>query len=185
MKTNQVDLVKSQSQWPIRIKILRAVWTIFRPLFWSGTPRFLNPLRVFALVLFGARLGKAVLIMDGVRVWMPWNLTVGDYSAIGRGVELYNFAPIVVGSNTVISQYSFLCTATHEYSHPHMPLIWRKIAVGSSCWVAASAFIGPGVTIGDGAVIGARSVVTKDVAPWTVCAGNPSKYIKDRVLAKQ
>jgi len=49
-------------------------------------------------------------------------------------------------------------------------------------WIGAGAFVGPGVTIGEGAVVGARSVVTKDVEPWTVVAGNPAKFIKKREI---
>ena len=60
----------------------------------------------------------------------------------------------------------------------------RKITIGSYVWIAAGAFIGPGVTIGDGAVVGARAVVTRDVEPWTVVAGNPARMIKRREIRK-
>ncbi len=185
MKRTEVNLLESRSTWPLRIKVRRAIWECFRPFFWSGTPRLLSPLRVFLLRLFGARIGKRVLIMGGVRVWMPWNLAIGDYCAIGRDVELYNFAHIEIGTNTVLSQYAYLCSATHDYSHPHMPLIWKPITIGSNCWVAAGVFVGPGTSIGDGAVVGACSVVTSNVAAWTVCAGNPCRYIKPRPLAEK
>jgi putative colanic acid biosynthesis acetyltransferase WcaF len=65
-----------------------------------------------------------------------------------------------------------------------MPLIWAPITVGAECWVAAGAFIAPGVDIGDGAVIGARSVVTKTMPAWMVCAGNPCRPLKPRVIAR-
>lgn len=48
-------------------------------------------------------------------------------------------------------------------------------------WVCADAFIGPGVNVGAGAIVAARAVVVKDVAPWTIVAGNPAKFIKERV----
>jgi putative colanic acid biosynthesis acetyltransferase WcaF len=63
-----------------------------------------------------------------------------------------------------------------------MQLIWKPITIGSECWVAAEVFLGPGVDIGNGAVIGARSVVTKDMPEWMVCAGNPCKPIKIRSI---
>ena len=52
--------------------------------------------------------------------------------------------------------------------------------VGNDVWIGMNAMIMPGVKIGDGAIVGANSVVTKDVAPYTVVAGNPAKLIKKR-----
>ena len=107
---------------------------------------------------------------------------MGEYSALGPRVNLYNLGTITIGSNTVISQDSYLCGGTHDYTRPTMPLIKAPITVGDKVWICAGAFIGPGVTIGDGAVVGARAVVVKDVEPWTVVAGNPAKMIKRRVI---
>ena len=55
-----------------------------------------------------------------------------------------------------------------------------NILIGNDVWVAAEAIIMSGVTIGDGAVIGARAVVTKDVLPYTIVAGNPATVVKKR-----
>jgi putative colanic acid biosynthesis acetyltransferase WcaF len=128
----------------------------------------------------GAKIGADCLIEPGVKVLMPWQLEMGDHVAVGREVEFLNFAPIRINSMTVISQYTYLCTGTHDYTHPHFPLRYSPIVIGSECWIAARAFIAPGVTIGDGAVIGAASVVTKNMPAWTVCAGNPCRPIKPR-----
>ena len=178
----KVDLLKSQSKWSIKTKVARALWKPFQIALFSRGPRFLSPLRIAALRLFGANIGERVLILGGVRVWCPWNLTIGDFSAIGFDVEIYNFAPVRIGKLTVISQYTYLCTASHRYQYTDMPLFWEPITIGDQAWVAAGAFVAPGVSIGDGAVVGANSVVTRDASPWTVVAGNPAKYIKDRRL---
>jgi putative colanic acid biosynthesis acetyltransferase WcaF len=63
-----------------------------------------------------------------------------------------------------------------------MELTNKPIVIGPQAWVAARAFISPGVTVGEGAVVGACAVVTKDVEPWTVVAGNPAKFIKKREI---
>lgn len=52
--------------------------------------------------------------------------------------------------------------------------------IGNDVWIGYDATIMPGVTIGDGAIIATKSVVTKDVAPYTIVGGNPSKEIKKR-----
>ena len=75
-----------------------------------------------------------------------------------------------------------MCTASHDITDPHNPLITAPIHVESFAWVAADAFIGMGVTVGEGAVVGARAAVFKDVEPWTVVGGNPAKFIKRRVV---
>lgn len=185
METRKVELLKSQSDWTIGMRLKRAAWECFRIFFLPGTPRMLSPIRVFLLTLFGARLGKRVLIMGGVRVWMPWNLEVGDFSAIGSNVEIYNFAKVTIGTNSVISQKAFICTASHNHRSPTMDLYWKPVAVGDFAWVAAGAYLGPGVSIGTGSVVGARAVVTRDVPPWKVAAGNPCRIIGERSLQPQ
>jgi putative colanic acid biosynthesis acetyltransferase WcaF len=177
-----IDLTQSKSVWSVEIKFLRILWFLFGFIFYL--PRQFSPVRILLLRIFGAKIGKACLICANVKVWMPWNLELSDYVAIGKGVEIYNFGKVSIGSQSLISQRSYLCTASHDYNHPHFPLIWKNIEIGSQCWVAAESFIGPGVKIGDGSIIGARSVVTKDIASWQVCAGNPSKVIKSRVIDK-
>jgi len=175
-----VDLTQSKSVWSLQIKLLRILWVLFSIAFYL--PKQFSPVRIFLLRLFGAKIGKACLVCADVKVWMPWNLEIGDYVAIGKGVEIYNFGKVSIGNQSLISQRSYLCTASHDYTHPHYPLIWKDIVIGSQCWVAAEVFISPGVKIGDGSVIGARSVVTKNIPAWQVCAGNPCVIIKQRII---
>lgn len=178
----QVQLQYTRSGWPLSVKIRRVLFLPFRLLFLKGTGRWLSPVRILALRLFGARIETPALVMDGVTVWHPWSLTLHRYCTLGRGVEVYNYADIVVGEQATVSQYSYLCSATHDHEDPTMPLQYRPISIGSQAWVAAGCFIGPGVTVGEGAVVGARSVVVRDVPPWTVVAGNPARILKVRRL---
>ena len=178
--TQLIDLYKVQSTTPLRIKLLRALWHCFQVPFFGHTPRMLSPLRIFLLRLFGAKIGPACQIDGGVKIWIPWNLTMGERSCIGFNTEIYNFAPVEIGDHVVVSQRSYLCTSTHDHLHPHFPLVSAPIAIRSQAWIAAEVFIAPGIVIGDGAVIGACSVVTRSMPPWTICAGNPCRPLKPR-----
>ena len=178
-----VDLSKSKTHWPAAVLIKRGLWTYVLEPVVRWWPKAFSPLRVAALRLMGAQIGPRCLILPGVKVLMPWNLIMEDHVAIGRHVDFYNFAPITIRRQTVVSQDVFLCTGSHDYRQPDMPLTHQPITIGSECWLAAGAFVCPGVSIADGVVIGARSVVTRSVtAPWTVHGGNPSQYLKDRKM---
>jgi putative colanic acid biosynthesis acetyltransferase WcaF len=163
-------------------KMGRVLWAIVWGTLFRWSPRVMFSWRRLLLRLFGANIGRNARISPSVRIWAPWNLTVGDEAAIAHDVDCYCVAPLNIGRHSTISQYAFLCTASHDISDPHMRLVSAPVTICDQAWVCAGAFIGPGVVIGEGAVTGAMSVVTKDVEPWTVVVGNPAKVIKKREL---
>jgi putative colanic acid biosynthesis acetyltransferase WcaF len=106
---------------------------------------------------------------------------MGDRSCLASGVDCYNVSVIELGADSIVSQRSFLCSASHDYQSPDFALISGPIVIGRKAWVGAEVFVGPGVSIGDGAVIGARSVVVQNVPSWVVAVGHPARVIKHRV----
>jgi putative colanic acid biosynthesis acetyltransferase WcaF len=178
----RIDLRREGTKWPLSVRLRRSLWQGFVSYFVRYLPRPFNGLRIVLLRLFGAKIGRHCLLMPGLNVLIPWNLEMEDTIAIGRDVEIYNHARVSIGAMTVISQYSFLCTSSHDYTKPAMPMTYAPIRIGSEVWIASDVFVGPGVTIGDGCVVGARSVVTRDMPEWMVCAGNPCRAIKARVV---
>jgi putative colanic acid biosynthesis acetyltransferase WcaF len=178
-----VNLSKNRQHWPLHIKLRRGFWTYAIQPIIKILPNAASPLRVLVLRAMGARIGRRCLISRGVRVLMPWNLALADFVAIGHDVDLYNFAEIAIGSNTVISQYAFLCTGSHDYSRSDMPLTYSPINIAKNCWIASASFIAPGVSIAEGTVVGARSVVRKSIdAPRGIWAGNPAIFVKERII---
>ncbi|MCL4154196.1 UNVERIFIED_CONTAM: hypothetical protein GTU68_006650, partial [Idotea baltica] len=131
---------------------------------------------------FGATIGKRVKVYPSAKLWVPWNLTLNDDSCIGDHVQCYNVAMVELGVKATVSQFSYLCTAGHDYNDVEHPLMIAPIRVGDNAWVTADVFIAPGVTVGDGAVVQARSVVTSDVDEWMVVGGHPAGNIKGREL---
>jgi putative colanic acid biosynthesis acetyltransferase WcaF len=161
--------------------LLRILWGVGQ-LAVRLSPRPCFAWRRAVLRCFGASVGRQVHIYPSTRIYFPWNLTVGDWSAVGEEALIYNLGPVTIGRKVTISHRAHLCAGTHDYHQSDLPLLKPPITVGDQAWVCADAFIGPGVNVGEGAVVGARAVAMKDVAPWTVIAGNPARFIRKREL---
>jgi putative colanic acid biosynthesis acetyltransferase WcaF len=132
------------------------------------------------LRLFGATMGPNCHFYPGSKVWAPWNLICAEQVTAANGAEIYNPAPVTMGSHAILSQHAFLCGATHDYDDPNFPLIAFAMSIGSYAWVCARASVAPGVNLGNGAVLGLGSVATRDLKPWTIYAGVPAVEIKAR-----
>jgi len=181
MKDLKVDLSQYKNELTLKNRLGRLFWNIICLFFFKPfVSNFFNGWRIFLLKLFGAKIGKGSVIYSSVKIWAPWNLEVGEYVAIAQDVNCYNVDKIIIHSNSTISQYAYLCSASHEISDPKNPLITAPIIISDQAWVATDTFIAMGVLIGQGAVVGARASVFKNVNAWTVVGGNPAKYIKDR-----
>ncbi len=161
------------------------LWWLVQAVFFHASPQVCFGWRRFLLRLFGARVGKNVLIRPSVTVTYPWKVTIGDYSWIGDDVVLYSLSEISIGSHAVISQRSYLCSATHDFTNPSFDMIAGPVAVGDQVWVAADVFVGPGVTLGRGCLVGARSSVFSSLPAGMVCFGNPAKPVRPRPAASQ
>ena len=103
------------------------LWNLVSLLFFKLSPQFFYNWRNFLLRIFGAKIGKNVRIRPSVEVVYPWNLIVCDNSWVGDNVVIYNHDLIEVGSNSVISQKSYLCTASHHYNSDTFS-IYKKLA---------------------------------------------------------
>jgi putative colanic acid biosynthesis acetyltransferase WcaF len=157
----------------------RLLWALGEPVF-RAIPRPFFRTRAAWLRLFGAKVGAQCQIYPTVRIFLPSQLEIGDWSAIGDGVNLYNLAGIRIGERVTISQGAHLCAGTHDFRDPRMPLVRATIVIGDEAWLCADCFIGPQVSIGASAVIGARAVAMRDVAPGAVMAGNPARQVSQR-----
>lgn len=167
-----------------RLGIVVQLWWMTDFFFFKLSPQIMYGWRRFLLRLFGARIGKGVIIRPSVTVTYPWKVSIGDYSWIGDNVELYSLGEIEIGSNVVISQKSYLCAASHDYDKEDFPIWSKKITIEDECWLATDVYVAPGVTIGQGTVVGARSSVFKDLPAGKVCVGSPAQVIKDRISEK-
>lgn len=158
----------------------RLLWGITAALLYRPSPRPFHGWRRLLLRLFGARVGRGAHPYPRATIWAPWNLVMEDDSCIADHVDCYSVVEIRIGRGATVSQYSYLCAASHDFDRPGMPLVAAPIAIGAGAWVAADCFIGPGVHVGENAVVGARSTVMRSVAPGDVVAGSPPRLIRKR-----
>ena len=161
-------------------RLRRISWNIFWLLLYRPSPRPFHAWRALLLRLHGARLGPHCHFYPASKVWAPWNLICADQVTAADHAEIYNPAPITLGSHAILSQGAFLCGATHDYDDPAFPLLAFAMHIGPYSWICARASVSPGVNVGDGAVLGLGSVATRDLDPWTIYSGIPAVKIKTR-----
>lgn len=161
-------------------KALRAIWKLAWLVLYRPSPRPFHGWRRFVLRCFGARIGRGAKPYPDARIWAPWNLVMGEGSVLGDGVDCYCVDRISLGPRAVVSQRSFLCSASHDFDRPGFALTSAPVVIGEDAWVAAESFVGPGVTLGKGAVMLARAVAVRDVPAMTVVAGNPVRIVRHR-----
>ena len=160
--------------------IRRAAWEMIGAPLVSLSPRKAHGWRRFWLRQFGATMQKTSYVKNTTKVRHPWLLTMGHHSCLAENVEVYNLGPIVIGDHSVVSQHTYLCAGTHDFTRWSMPLVTAPITIGENAWLGADVFVGPGVTVGELCVVGARSVVVKDLPARQVCAGNPCRPLRPR-----
>jgi len=177
-KPTQIDISANRraSKWSRKEQIGRVLWAAVQPLF-RFSPRPCWGWRRFLLRAFGARIGREVHVDPSVRITIPWNLEVGDWSAIGFDALIYSLGPVRLGQRVTVSQRAHLCAGSHDFRDPAMPLIKPPITIHDDAWICADVFVGPGVEVGAGAVVGARGVVVENVQAWSIVVGNPARSV--------
>jgi putative colanic acid biosynthesis acetyltransferase WcaF len=176
------DLSAFDNSWysPGRGVVARALW------FFLGLPLLRSAVipssafRVALLRLFGARIGRKVVIKPGVRVKYPWLLSVGSHTWIGEDAWLDNLARVTLGDSVCVSQGAYICTGNHDWSDPAFGLMLGPVTLESGAWACDHTVIGPGVILGEGAVVTAGSVVSHSVPPFEIHSGNPAVFVRTR-----
>lgn len=130
--------------------------------------------------LFGANIGKNVIIKPGVNIKYPWKLKVGNQCWIGEGVWIDNLDQVIIEDNVCLSQGSFLLCGNHNFNKTSFNLMIAPINIKQGSWIGAKAIVGPGVTIKSHAVLSMGSVTSKDLNSYTIYRGNPAQPVGKR-----
>ncbi|WP_314917290.1 putative colanic acid biosynthesis acetyltransferase [Pseudomonas helleri] len=176
----KLDTFKLPSSFRGRSAFICQLWWLTQACLFSTSPQFMYSWRNFLLRLFGAKIGEKVIIRPSARITYPWKLTIGDNSWVGDHVDLYTLGEINIGKNSVISQRSYLCTGSHDFTEASFPIYAKPIIIHDGVWLATDVFVAPGVTIHKNSVIGARSSVFTNLPEGFVYIGTPAKPIKPR-----
>jgi putative colanic acid biosynthesis acetyltransferase WcaF len=172
-----LSLYDNRSYSPGRKPLVRATWYLVSLVIFESGWVPLNGLKRWLLRLFGANIGRGLVIKPRVWIKYPWRLAVGDHCWIGQGAWIENLANVRIGSQVCISQQVYICTGSHDCRRRTFDLITRPVMIGDGAWLAARSLVLGGVTIGANAVVAAGSVVTKDVPPAAIVAGQPANSI--------
>ena len=151
--------------------IYEIIWQVFfKPIISSSLPGTIW--RKLILNLFGAKLGKSIRLSPGIKIKMPWRLSIGDHSWIGEDVWIDNLAMVKIGNNVCVSQGVYFCTGNHNFKKENFNLICEPITLESESWIGSKVVIGPGNIIGRGSVVKMGSIITNNIPPQSIFTKN-------------
>lgn len=133
--------------------------------------------------LFGT-LGADSEIKPPFRCDYGSNIIAGERLFINYDCVILDCNVVRLGDRVLLGPKVQIYTATHPLNPAERKDGWEfalSVEIGNDVWIGGGAIICPGVTIGDGSTIGAGSVVTRDVPPKVVAAGNPCRVIRHKV----
>ena len=162
--------------------VKRFLWYFMNELFIVNSLNPSSNLKVFILKLFGAKIGKDVVIKPKVNIKYPWKLTVGNHCWIGESVWIDNLANVTIEDNVCISQGALLICGNHNYKTSSFDLIINPITLKEGSWVGAKSIVGPGVTLETHSVLSFGSVASINLEPFSIYRGNPAIKIKERSI---
>lgn len=142
-------------------------------------------LKRWVLRLFGATIGKGLIIKPHVNIKYPWNLTIGDHVWLGEDVWIDNLDHVFIGDNACISQGALLLCGNHNYKRPTFDLITGSIRVEEGAWVGARSVVTAGVKVGSHAVLSVASVASSELEPFYIYQGNPAVKIRKREIEER
>jgi putative colanic acid biosynthesis acetyltransferase WcaF len=162
----------------------RSLWYITNSLFLRSYLLPVSRFKSFLLRVFGASIGKGVVIKPGVNIKYPWLLEVGDYVWIGEGVWIDNLCVVKIDNNVCISQGALLLTGNHNYKRSTFDLITGPITLEEGVWIGANSVVCPGVTCFSHSILTVGSVAVSDMEPYYIYQGNPASKIREREISE-
>lgn len=165
-----VGILKQTLWYFVNALLVRASWNPFMGI------------KIVLLKMFGAKIGKGLVIKNNVCIKFPWKLTLGDNVWLGEGCWIDNLDKVTIGNNVCISQGALLLTGNHDYTSKSFDYRNAPIIVEDGAWIGAKAVVCPGVTVRSHAILTVASIVTKEMEAYGIYQGNPAKIIRKRII---
>jgi len=178
-----MDLSKFDNSWyksANKSKVI--VWYFTNMFIFKTMLPIPSSFKVKMLSLFGAVVGKRVVIKPNVNIKYPWFLTIGDNCWIGEDVWIDNLAQVTIGNNVCLSQGAYLLTGSHDYKKEAFDLMLGEIVLEDGVWIGAKAIVCPNVACKSHSVLAVGSVATKDLEAYGIYQGNPAVWKRNREL---
>lgn len=162
--------------------VKRTIWYIVNICFFICPFFPFSTAKIFLLRLFGATVGKGVIIKPSVNIKYPWNLSVGNHVWIGENVWIDNLGKVILGNHVCLSQGALILSGNHNYKKKTFDLIVKEIKLEEAVWIGAKSIVTGGTHCGSHAVLAAGSVASGNLEPYSVYRGNPAVKVKNREI---
>ena len=124
-------------------KVIVQLWWVIEKTLFAWSPQFLYSWRRFLLRLFGAKIGKGVLIRPTVRVTYPWKVSIDDYTWVGEDCILYSLGNITIGSHVAIAHGVYFNTGLHDYTSESFDIGAKPVVIEDQSWITNDVYIAP------------------------------------------
>lgn len=162
----------------------RWLWFFFNILVFK-TPLFpFYWCKVSLLRLFGAKIGRNVVIKPSVNIKYPWFLELGNNVWVGEKVWIDNLTKVQIGNNVCLSQGSLLLTGNHNYTKESFDLMVKPIVLEDGVWIGARAVVCGGCICRDHSVLSVGSIASGELESGWIYRGNPCVKTKKRKFEK-
>jgi putative colanic acid biosynthesis acetyltransferase WcaF len=164
-------------------KLKKTLWYVVNIFVFKTMFPFPASIKVRILNLFGANVGKGIVIKPNVNIKYPWFLTLGDNCWIGEDVWIDNLAQVTIGNDVCISQGAYLLTGSHDYKKESFDLITQQIVLNEGVWIGAKATVCSGITCKSHSILTVGSVATEDLDAYSIYQGNPATLKRKREIS--
>jgi putative colanic acid biosynthesis acetyltransferase WcaF len=180
----QTDLSKYNNSWyhPGANKLMQLMWYFVNVFFFINPWNPLSGIKVRLLRLFGAKIGRGVVIKPSVNIKYPWRLAIGHNTWIGEKVWIDNLEQVSIGNNCCLSQDALLLCGNHNYKKVTFDLMIAPIILEDGVWIGARSLVTGGVTCHSHSVLAAGSLTNHNLDAYTIYAGSPAVKIRDRTI---
>ena len=181
---NKVQLSTFNNAWydPGASFATRLLWYITNTIFFQSRALLPYAWKSSLLRLFGAEVGRGVVVKPGVNIKYPWKLKIGDFAWIGENVWIDCLDKVSIGANACISQGALILSGNHDYTKPSFDLILKPIHIEEGAWIGAKSIVVQGAVIESHAVLMAGSIALGLLEAYGIYQGAPAKKVKERII---